>query len=301
MRTDLTRRRLVKAGVGLAALGATGTAGCTSPQSLIGGGGYTQWLHEPGTVSEADDYDLTFVDTKNLVNNEEEFPEGLYDDFETYVEETTNIVDLDADEVAGYLETNVSRVLLGSFDVDDVGDELEDEGYDDDGDHEGFELFVREDAYTPQAVGVSGNAVVVVTRPDAVDAVEDLVDVSKGDDRYVEENDEMKLLTNKLGSGMLVSGRTHEERDDTDVYAGQFDHQLASGERVRVEGSTTKHRWVRVLEEADDVDMDEVEEWVDEADDDGETFDGYEDINLSKSGRAIVVDGTIDTDELFNY
>jgi hypothetical protein len=303
MRTELTRRRLVQAGVGLAVVGVGSTAGCTNPANLVGGSSYEQWLHEPGVVSEDDDYDMTFVDAKALENLEDELPSGMHSDFESYIENTTDIVDRDADEIASFLETNVSRVLTGSFDVEDIADHLDDEGYDEeDDDYEGFMLYRSDDPYTPRGVAVGGSAVVVVTHPDPIDSLEELVQVSMGDEeRYVEENDEMKLLNNKLGGGMFVSARTHPERDDTNVAAGQFDHQLASGERIRVNGSTSKHRWVRVLEESDDVDMDEVEDWVDETDDDGETFDQYEDVNLSKSGRAIVVDGTVDTDELFNY
>lgn len=303
MRTELTRRRLVKAGVGLAAVGVGSTAGCTTLGNLVGGSSYRQWLHEPGVVSEDDDYDMTFVDAKALEDNEDEFPSGMHSDFESYIEGTTGIVDQDADEIASYLETNVSRVLAGSFDVDDLADHLDGEGYEEeDDDYEGFVLYRDDDPYTPRGVAVGDSAVVVVTRPDPIDALEELVQVSTGDEeRYVEENEEMRMLLNKLGGGMFVSARTHSERDDTIVDAGQFDHQLASGQRIRVNGERSKHRWVRVLEDSDDVDMDEVEEWVDEADDSGETFDEYEDIELSKSGRAIVVNGTIDTDELFNY
>jgi hypothetical protein len=302
MATELTRRRLVKAGVGIAAVGVTGTAGCSMPGSLLGGASYTKWLHEPGAFGEDDHYSTLVVDTSSLYDNEDELPGGMVDNFESYIERTTELVGLDADEVDRYLETNRQTVLLGSFNADDLGDELEDQDFDDASDHEGFTIYEHESDYTSRAVGVSGDAVVVLSGEDPADDVETVVDVANGsEDRYVEENEDLQVLTDKLGTGLYVTAETQPERDETYAEGGVFEHQVATGTAVKVEGDTSRAKWVRVFDDENDVDLDEVEEWTEAASDTDETFDEVDDVDVSKSGRAAVVTGTIETDELFNY
>jgi hypothetical protein len=53
-----------------------------------------------------------------------------------------------------------------------------------------------------------------------------------------------------------------------------------------------------VFDAEDDIDIDNINEWVEEGQDSGEQFEDYTDFNTTKQGRAVLIDATIDTDDL---
>jgi hypothetical protein len=73
---------------------------------------------------------------------------------------------------------------------------------------------------------------------------------------------------------------------------------VADGSTTTIDGETADRTWVVIYESADDVDLDDLADWVDENDGDGGTFDDVDDIGYSRNGRAGIVTGTSDTDDL---
>lgn len=80
----------------------------------------------------------------------------------------------------------------------------------------------------------------------------------------------------------------------TNQPAGNFENEVARGSALSVDGDTSTRTWVLVFEETDDVDTDDIEEWVDS----DERFEDYDDLNVERNGRAALITGTIDTDDI---
>lgn len=114
----------------------------------------------------------------------------------------------------------------------------------------------------------------------------------------------MQTLVDELGTATFVSGDTQEEPDDPDPENGRFDNAVAEGDLSNIDGETIDRKWVIVYEEEDDVDLDDLEEYVDandsSADDGYNPFDDVDDISYNKSGRMGIITGTTDADEYFD-
>jgi hypothetical protein len=118
-----------------------------------------------------------------------------------------------------------------------------------------------------------------------------------------------RLVTELPTSGVYTVVATSYSDRDTFEYAldlqsnapaseltGNFENQVARGSATTVEGDTASRTWVLVFEDRDDIDTDDIEDWVDE----GEQFDDYDDVSINTNGRAVLVEGTIDTDDVSN-
>lgn len=287
--------------VGAGAMG--GLAGCSSIPFVGGDTSWTNWLPEPGTFRNQDHYETYYIEPQAIAEYEDDFDDG-YDSLEDFFS-PPGALDVDFDEVERMVLTSTMRVYMGSFTVEDVVDELEDEEFDEEDEYEGYTLYLGpEEGFSQQvAAAVSENTLLYGTSAEdgPVDGLETLIDTSNGEeDRYVAESEDFATLVDELGGGQFVFGSTHVEAGTDDPENGQFEHQVAVGSQIQVDGETSSRKWVRVFQEADDVDIDDVEDWVDENDGNNEAFDDYDDIAVSQSGRAAVVTGTIDTDDLFN-
>lgn len=298
---ELTRRRMMRnatAAVGAATL--AGSAGCLGSLPFVGGGAgaYKKWLPDPGELnSESDHYRFSYIDMSTIVDNEDEFDEGTIEDIEG-VEDIWSPVSVDWDETSDLIFFQAAYVVQGDFSKDDVVSDLEDEDWDDDTDHEGFTIMLDEGE--DRGMAVSDGTIVITSafQGDPVDQAETIIDTSNGDeDRYVDEEEDMKALVNALGGGTVVRGGTMEEVDEGQAESGRFDHQVAQGRTMRVNGETSKVRYVVVYEEKDDVDTGDLEDWVEENEDTDQEFDDVEDVSYKQNGRTGIIEGTMDTDE----
>lgn len=297
MQDHLTRRRALRLGAATAGLAATGGLSGCSAIPFIGGAGYTNWLFEPGTVTDSDHLSFDYEDTEQVRNNEDEFDSAYYDRFESRedswplsqtgvaVDEVTESLSIDGD---------TGGRVVGSFAKDDVTAELEDSDFSEETDHGGYTIYQRDERY---AAGVRKGEFVharyVAQNTTARDVVEALIDANAGDeDRYVDDSDDFRRLTDELGSGTFVSGGTQEETEETNSDYGRFEGVVASGTTVTVDGATTDIEVVWVYDAESDVDMDAVENWTD-----SDTFDDVDDVSAGNNGRTVTVTGTVDTDD----
>jgi len=422
---QISRRKLLRiSGVtaGTSAVGAlTGCLGGVPLADSASIGSYSDWLYEPGTGSDNEHYRFQFSQPSYIEENEDSFDEWLYDNI-TSVDETYSFLDLDIEDIDMFLYFDQAvTVLAGSYTTEDIIEELEDNDYDEETDHEGYTIYLAEDEAT--AVGVGDRALLVATNiyQEAVDLVETVIDTELGEeDRYMSESSTFSTLSDNLDTGAFISGTTHEptesisgtesrgaesitygetveselnsnnstgeygnryhefftfigeegnnitiemqstqgdsylllegsdgnvlaENDDgggsynsrinytlsqtgrytivatsyneettfgytlsltsnsdplSEAALGRFEDEVARGSAVTINGDTASRRWVVVFDAEDDIDIDNINEWVEEGQDSGEQFEDYTDFNTTKQGRAVLIDATIDTDDL---
>lgn len=298
---NYTRRSVLRRGSAAVGAGALASlAGCTDAvNSVVGGGGdYQSWLPEPGEIGDRDHLSFTYLDLAAFANNEDELSDETADGIET-VESYWDPINVDWDEASSVLLVSEVVVAEAEYDIEDAVEDLEDADFDEETDHEGYRIFVREG----RGIGV-GNGRIITTTPfsrleDPEDVIETIIDVNNGEeDRYVDESDDMATLVDALGSGASVSGRTTEEPGEPRPESGSFDEMVARGSRGRINGETSNRKYVVVYEDENGVDLDELEEWVDANDGSDERFDDLDDIEYDQQGRKGIITGTIDTDEI---
>lgn len=293
---EIDRRTVLKTTGAALATGLLGsTAGC-----LGGGSGkFANWMHPPGEFTDVDHYRATYYDISAFVEHEDNIPSDTFDLYEGFVEESVSAVGVDFDEISSMLTTNVSTHYSVEQKKEDLVAELEDNDFDDEDELEGFTTFLGPDEQF--AVAVKNKQVVTAEKGEnPLDVVEYAVEAGAGaEDRYVDESEDMKLLTEEVDEGTITYVETQEEADSTDVENGQFDHQVGSGGHFDFEGKTASATRVILFEGKDDVDMDEITEWS-EMDGTDEPFDDFDDISVSQSGRLATVTATIDLDDLLS-
>ena len=235
-RNKTSRRELLKIGSVAAGTSVTGAlAGCVGEVPLADGtsiGSYPNWLYEPGTGSDSDHYQFQLFQLSNITEYEDEFDDVMYDNI-TAIEQTYSYLDIDIEDMDTllYFDGGVT-VLTGSYVTEDVIEELKDEDYDEETDHEGYTIYLTADETT--AVGVSDEAVLVTSNVygEAAELVETVIDTELGDeDRYATENEAFSELTSVLNVGTSVSGRTHEPTESIGSI-GDEGRSIAYGETV---------------------------------------------------------------------
>lgn len=300
-----TRRAMLRRSLATAGAGAlVGAAGCSSiPNPLSGNAPYADWLPVPDEVSDSDHYGFTYLNLNDIESNEDEL-DGDSIDPSTF-EEFWEPLDIDWEDASGLTILGFGGlfgfgglVVEADFNRDDAIEDLKDEDFDDDSEHEGFTLML--DSSESQVYAVGDGAVVITASDDGdTDTVEAVIDAKTGSaDRYADDSDDMSTLIGALGGGSFVNGRTTEEPDDDDPENGTFDAMVAMGSRDKINGDRTKRKWVVVYESSDDVDTDDLEEWVEENDGNDGQFDDLDDISYNSDGRKGVITGTTDTDDL---
>lgn len=130
---------------------------------------------------------------------------------------------------------------------------------------------------------------------DMVDPVESIVGVKSGEtERYVDEVTAASDLVGAIGGGTMVNGWTSEPVEVDEPASGQIEDAVAMGYAVQVNGSEANLTAAAVFDDQNDVDAGDVEDWVDEHG----TLSEADDLSESEQGRAGIVTGVIDTDDL---
>jgi hypothetical protein len=304
MDTEKTRRDVLKIGAAGSLTVVGSMAGCSGLLGGDGGASYKSWLYAPGTIGEEDHYSFTVTDHRDIRDNEDELGD-FYDAFESQEDSfPLSAMDVDYDEMNLSISPSNGTAIRGSFSGSDAVSELEDnEDFEDEDEHEGYTVFVAgggENATSaPRAIGINGSTAVAERSspfgdsPDPQDVVETLIDTDAGnEERYGEDNEDMNVVLNRVGSGSIVDGSTQEETEETNAEQGQFEGEVASGRRIRINGETTTNRQVLVFASSDDVNTNDIETWTET-----DTFDDVDNISISQSGRRITITGETDTDE----
>lgn len=307
-----TRRAMLRRSLATAGAGAlVGAAGCSSiPNPLGGGTPYANWLPVPDDIGESDHYNFTYLSLDDIESNEDELNEESIDP-STY-EDFWEPLDINWEDASGLTILGFGGmfgfggfIVEAEFNREEIISDLEDEDFDEDSEHEGYTLMLNDSESQVYAVG--DNAVVLTSARDTdgerssgeTGTAEAIIDAKTGqEDRYGDDSDDMSTLIGELGGGTLVTGNTMEEPDDAEPANGSFDAMVARGQQAKINGESTDMKYVVVYESSDDVDTDDLEEWVDENDGSDEQFDDVDDVSYNSNGRKGIITGTIDTDDL---
>lgn len=291
---------------GTAALGTAtlvGAAGCLGWLPFTGGGAGTHWKWLPGPgalVSDADHYDAAHIDMKDVAEHEDEFDSNALDYF-TGLESNWSPARFDWDDTTGILIVETNTVVMGDFAKGEVVGDLEAEGWDEEREHGGFAIMA--DSTDERIRAVSDGTLVSVPSvvPDPVDTAEAFIDAANGDAAgYVDESDDMRALTEALGTGTTVHCGTVTHVDEGRPEEGRFADMVGRGFKRTVTGSTTDVTWVVLFEERDDVDTNALEEWVTSNDGTDQRFGRFsDDVSYEQEGRAGIIETTMDTDDIY--
>ena len=136
-----SRRDILRAGAGLASAGAlSGLAGCGALPfggggSPLGGGAYySNWLVAPDAIDRDDYYSFQGAKPATMEGDSEFSDSDAFDTFEDGTEGSSSFgptgIDFESiDQMVSYADGSV-QVAAGSFTVEDVADELDDNDYD---------------------------------------------------------------------------------------------------------------------------------------------------------------------------
>jgi hypothetical protein len=172
---DESRRQFLKLGAGLAGVGATtGLAGCSQVPFVGGGLGggfgnafYQNWMYAPDTfVDDQEHYSFTAYRPANWASNEDNFDDDYYDSIESSVENSFDVTGLDFEEINRYITVGggVASIVQGSYNVEDVMDEVDDADAWDEEDEldSGYTVFVNN--ANRAAIAVGSDAIVRLNR-----------------------------------------------------------------------------------------------------------------------------------------
>ncbi len=300
---------LVAGGTTIGAL----VAGCASaiPGADDRGPEYHAWLGEEMLAAQervrgADDATCTVV-SPDIEADSDRLPEDVVDEVgpdrgTIRAGEATVEVDPADIELRIADSTRTWEVAVGS--VDDLADEVS-ERAERRGEHGDHRLYAVPSAANPDlvaGVAVGGDSVAVVrdAPPEAaLDYTRAILDTGSGDaDRFVDGDEVAETLVDELGGGTYVT---------VNGFGGPAPRAI----RVSLDGAAARYRAVRVHETADDAADDRLldEEFLEGLRELPERREGrprdlpdiyavYDSVDASRSGRFVIVDGSLPTVEL---
>jgi hypothetical protein len=292
-----SRRNVLKSAGLVGATAVTGLSGCLGTSVLGGGSTYTEWMYAPAEV-DADHYAFWVLQPDTWTEYENELDDELYSNYEG-LEEQYAATGVDFDDLDSIIRFESVSVLTGSFESEDVVEHLVDfEEFTENTEHEGFTIYVGHEGLDRTAVGVADGTIVRSEYgydANAVETVELAIDTKQGTaDRYVDENEHFAALTDALGDGVSIRGRTMDEVEESIISQGEFQHMLAGGSDLSINGETAQFQATGVFEEADDIEKEDLEEWIDS----DIAFAEVEDPSIKTNGRIAKIVGTVETSEI---
>ena len=282
---SLSRRTVLKTGAGAVAAGVTASlAGCSAIPGFGDDGNQgskeiQDWAFEPGEIGNQDSYRARYQNYGSIRDNEDEFDSEYFDRVESqYESRYGDRLDIDFEDADWQVRLGQAQVLSADHTVEDVVDHLEDEfDYEeDDDDVDGYTTIVgpnERDGYA-----ADGSTVLHVrVSEDVADALEDLIATQNGDiDMWADEEEDFSEAVTNVSGDVASAG-----------IGGFAEDVVASGSSATFDGETTQQQFVRVYEEEDDIDKEEIREAVEDEDD----------ASVSFNGRVVVFEGETDTDE----
>ncbi|MFB6142163.1 MAG: hypothetical protein ABEJ30_02335 [Halorientalis sp.] len=286
---DISRRRVLQGGTVASAMA---LAGCSSVTNLLGGGGggaYTQWLYAPGTISNDDHYQFQLLRPQKFEAHEDNLG-SFYENIQGQSEIAA--VELDFAQMKTLVSADPGAAITHQKSADDITGSLEDNGFDQDDEHEGYDIYVGSDEQ--QAFGVSGSKLVGATPGifndvDPVNVVEAVIDakVGKGE-RYVDENDDFDTLTDQIGGSTAYAfGGTHEQYDSGAPKDGKFEGSVATSLGISFDHDGATIKTYIVFEEQGAIDKETIRDVVE----DDQYYEDVDGSSVSFSGRVAILTG----------
>lgn len=322
---DSTSRRqfMTAAGGATAAVGLASLSGCvgildgdSSDASGGDAGTLLQWVPAPGSIDGRLEYLETSVEFKSAQASHLESPRLIAqkdesgdfgriaaDSIEYAASASGTATEMVEDWRGDMVEQDVAEyditVIVGSFDRSWIQQNLENSSYDSGRDYQGYTPFEHDSDGAVTAFAVSENTIVRAQADQyggsedegasPIDLAESVVDAESGStDRWVDVDEDAATVANNLESGSSISIRTHEEREDTFIRTGRFEGAVANGSSASLGGSDASITSVTAFASETDVEMRDVEEYIEESG----SFSYYRSRpEAEQRGRTVVVSG----------
>lgn len=334
-----SRRTFLRASGVSALLGLAGCAGVLEDdESLAQASGqpdYSSWLYDPKDLLGIDTRGFASYDVESVMEQRDELPEDPFQGLEEANQELEGIdlteishmtlvggssLDFARDDSAtGPSSAGASFIVEGSFDVDEIQTQIEEESDSsaeyETGSYEGYELYYGDDGNeysdTTVAFALNSEHVLVGMIEDADvtgrDAVETMIDANQGDaDRYYDQSEYAQLLIDQLGEatvimgaqfdlGTIVRDQISDERARTLV-----DGLYAAGMAGTLNGETTDNEIILAYDEETEVPADTAQDLVDEAREQSpRAFENVEDVTVSGGDRTLTISMTVNAAEFW--
>lgn len=288
-----SRRAILRRGAGIAGAGVVASlAGC-SDAPVVGSFfderlAPADWAYDP---SELDRNWLSLMGMRvDTLLEAADVPDGEKDEVREDITEGFDDA-LAADDVDDMLGVGGTEILAGSFDTDDVLEELDVSEADGYGDYDVY----SSDAETGSLFATDGELILRSDRggQEARDELELVIDTGAGDaDGFAETNDDVEHVlaeTDDDAALTSVSASTASAREDANESA-----LVASGASLDIDGAETNGQFVYVFTDEDGIDLEEIESDLEDdlATDDGELTD------ISQDGRFVYAEATLPTEEV---
>lgn len=289
-----SRRDVLRMGAGAAGAGVMASfAGCSNVP-VVGsyfedGIEYTEWAYDPEALG-TNSVSTSLMHVADLLDKDDLPNKG---DLRENVTENYSGV-LMADDVEYLLSIGQSEVLIGSFDADDLVEEMEVSSTDGYGDF---------DVYTDEADEEGAEDALIATDGDYLvrsgpsrfydygvrEQLELLIDTYNGDaDRFVDTNDDFEQVIGEIESGDIVSATGVTESEAEEREDGQT---VGNASVMNIDGEDVVGTIVWLFKHEDGVDLEEMESDLE----DDETIE-LDDI--SQDGRMVTAEFTMPTDEM---
>ena len=286
---QFSRRTMLKTG---ALGGVAGLAGCLDTlMQAMDEPLYRQWLADPGAF-DADHYQVQFLNVDEIADNHTAINQGFYD-------EVRNIEGVfpgvEFDQIDRVTALNIVMIAAGEFDTAEIVDELEEDGFSHESEHEGYDIYDMDES---AAVGFTDDAVIVVpfaSDPPAIELIELIVDAQEGNiDRYHETSGEFEAITDEVGFATMLGVQTFDPVEQTHPESGQFENNVGVAIGWDIDAGTAEFTAALAFEDAEDVVPSDIEAWTQAADE----FAAVEDPTVESDGTLAVVTGTADTADI---
>ena len=305
-----SRRRFMGGCVGI---GALALAGCTSVLDDGEESGSTDWQYDAGARFGASTVGTATVDVQAV--REAPLPEEFRDALESLDEdvESVDLEDVDSVAATGFLDEGErlyggSVVALGEFDVEALGDELEEDGLEPADAAEGWEryeseygdtaLAIREDAavfgFVESGEGRDVDPVAAAQAAGAGDAAP-FTDRENGETLHEELSGDVTVAVDLGAEWRRELGSGFGSRDDS--LGSIVESTQAFGLDVAFQGETTELSYV-VVADPEELDVETVRGFLEDVrESEGTSFD---EVSVSRDGRAIVATTSVDTETLLD-
>lgn len=322
MTDETSRRDLLRAGGALASTAAVGgLGGCLGGLASGDDNGdgddldyetvgvefsLDSWLFEPGTISDRDHYSFTYRSYEAFA---EARPNLSADTAESIDRKysgrpMTGVTRMPMGDVSHYLSLGPrnQEVMYGTFEPGPIASGLIDNlDFESKGSHAGFEVLETPvpSQNTAIAFGISENVILRVEDPDAAAAVERVADTPGGaTTSYADADEDMSELLGHLELGDWVEGETGEPEVRTNVEEGRFEGQVGFGHSMAFDGERFDVTYVVSYNSEADVDLDQIDRWIEANRDSGERFEHAYDVSVEREGRSALVSASRDTETL---
>lgn len=303
------RRKFLSTVSGLSVVAIAGCSGTSSSSGNTESSTYTDFLYTPPSENEYN-YLFDFENVQEIRKNKDNFNQQTYEEYKRGLTSSGETFGIDPGELNIIYDfydgtngdTSGQNILLkGDFDKSAVVEEMSDPS----GSYKEVEFFDTLEGETSRfSIGVSQGTVIIAEKRSVAERLIDRMEEDVG--KYTETNNTADILVSGLGQGHSVRGIIYGSGGRLNglqyeaAWLDGIENIRAWGNKTQINDEQSSTRWVIVFKSESDAKPEKIEENISGSitEDVNGVFDGYYDISFEKEGRAVHVEGNIDTTDL---